>query len=285
MPYIGAHMPISGGMEKALYRGKEIGCDVIQIFTHNTSSWYMRPLNQNQIDAFAEAQEKTGVKPISVHVGYLINVASSDNNIWKSSINSLKKEVERATMLNIPYVVMHPGSHKGAGEEYGIKRISEALRQVIKETGRARILLETTAGQGTSLGCKLEHLADIMEKTGYSDRLGICLDTCHIFAAGYDFRTKEAYNALMGKLEKLIGLDYLFLFHMNDSKKGLGSRVDRHMHIGEGMIGEKALSYFLKDVRFKYHPFIIETPKQKDEKGNDYDIINLKRLRKILRRR
>ncbi len=284
MPYLGAHMSISGGMEKAFYRGKEAGCEVIQIFTHNTSSWYMKPLSQEQIDAFTKAREETGISPVAVHVGYLINIASPDDKIWKSSVSSLLKEVERAVMLNIPYVVMHPGSHKGAGEAYGIKRISEGLKRVIAETEEARILLETTAGQGTSIGYRFEHLADIIDMTGSRDRLGICLDTCHIFAAGYDFRTKEAYDAVMEKLERSIGLDYLFLFHVNDSKKALGSRVDRHMHIGEGMIGETGFAHLLKDHRFRDHAFIIETPKQKDEKGKDYDIINLERLRNIMRR-
>lgn len=283
MPLLGAHMPISRGMEKAIYRGKELGCEVIQIFTHNTSSWYIKPIGKRQVELFIKARKETDVYPVAAHAGYLINIASPDNKIWKNSVNSFLKEVQRATKLNIPYVVMHPGSHKGAGEKYGIKRISEALKKIVAETERAKILLETTAGQGTSIGYKFEHLSDIIERTGQQDRLGICLDTCHILAAGYDFRTKRRYNALMDKLEKLIGLDYLFLFHLNDSKRGLGSRIDRHMHIGEGMIGKKGFAYFLRDSRFKNHAFIIETPKEKDEKGKDYDIINLKRLREIMR--
>lgn len=283
MPRLGAHMPISGGIEKALFKGKEIGCEVIQIFTHNTSSWYMKPLSQEQIDSFMKAKEETGIDVISAHVGYLINLASPDNRIWKMSIKALLKEVERAIKLKIPYVVMHPGSHKGSGEVQGIKRISDGLKNVLNQTEGVKILLETTAGQGTSIGYRFEHLSDIIEKTGYESRLGICLDTCHIFAAGYDFRTKDAYNNLMKELENKIGLDYLFLFHLNDSKKELGSKVDRHMHIGEGMIGKKGFEYFLKDNRFKNHSFIIETPKEMDKNGKDYDIINFERLREIMR--
>jgi deoxyribonuclease-4 len=284
MPYIGAHMPISGGMEKALYEGKRLGCEVVQIFTHNTNSWYMKPISSEQLELFEDAKKKTKVIPVSVHVGYLINIASSENRIWKNSVNALKKEVQRAELLGIPYVVMHPGAHKGAGEKEGIKRISEGLKEVIFDTSqKTRILLETTAGQGTSIGYRFEHLSEIIEKVAVPERMGVCLDTCHIFSAGYDFRTQEQYEALMEELEKLIGIDYVFLIHINDSKKECGSRVDRHMHIGKGKIGEKGLGFFLKDNRFKDISFIIETPKEKDENGVDYDIINLQRLRQIIK--
>ena len=277
-------MPISGGMEKALFEGKRVGCEVIQIFTHNTNTWHMKPISSEQLELFEKAKKETKVIPISVHVGYLINLASPEDRIWKRSVNALKKEIQRAKLLGIPYVVMHPGAHKGAGEENGIRKIAEGLKEVISDSPQnTKILLETTAGQGTSIGYRFEHLAEIMEKVGIPERIGICLDTCHIFSAGYDFRTEEQYEALIEELEKLIGIDYVFLIHMNDSKKECGSRVDRHMHIGKGKIGEKGLSYFLKDNRFKETPFIIETPKGKDEKGIDYDIINLQKLRQILK--
>ncbi len=277
-------MPISGGMEKALFEGKRVGCEVIQIFTHNTNTWHMKPISSEQLELFENAKKETKVIPISVHVGYLINLASPEDRIWKRSVNALKKEIQRAELLGIPYVVMHPGAHKGAGEENGIRKIAEGLKEVISDSSQnTKILLETTAGQGTSIGYRFEHLAEIMEKVGIPERIGICLDTCHIFSAGYDFRTEEQYEALIKELEKLIGIDYVFLIHMNDSKKECGSRVDRHMHIGKGKIGEKGLSYFLKDNRFKEIPFIIETPKGKDEKGIDYDIINLQKLRQILK--
>lgn len=283
MPKLGAHIPISKGLEKALFEGKRIGCEVIQIFTHNANSWYMKPLSKEQIELFERAKEETKIKPISVHVGYLINVASPEQRVWKNSVKALKKELERANKLKIPYVVMHPGSHKGAGEKKGIEKISMALKEVLNETEfNGRLLLETTAGQGTSIGYRFEHLADIIEKTGILEKLGICIDTCHIFAAGYDFREKDGYEKTIRELEKLIGLDYLFLFHINDSKKECGSRIDRHMHIGEGLIGIKGLSFFLKDKRFSKHPFIIETPKETDKNGIDYDIINLSRLKQIL---
>ena len=277
-------MPISGGMEKALFEGKRVGCEVIQIFTHNTNTWHMKPISSEQLELFEKAKKETKVIPISVHVGYLINIASPEDRIWKRSVNALKKEIQRAELLGIPYVVMHPGAHKGAGEENGIRKIAEGLKEVISDSSQnTKILLETTAGQGTSIGYRFEHLAEIMEKISIPERIGICLDTCHIFSAGYDFRTEEQYEALIEELEKLVGIDYVFLIHMNDSKKECGSRVDRHMHIGKGKIGEKGLSYFLKDNRFKETPFIIETPKGKDEKGIDYDIINLQKLRQILK--
>ncbi len=284
MPYIGAHISISGGMEKALFKGKRLGCEVVQIFTHNTSSWYMKPISSEQLELFEKAKKETKVIPVSVHVGYLINLASFEDKIWKNSVNALKKEIQRAELLGIPYVVMHPGAHKGVGEKEGIKRISEGLKEVISETSqKTKILLETTAGQGTSIGYRFEHLSEIMERVNSPNRMGICLDTCHIFSAGYDFRTKEQYEALIRELERIIGIDYVFLIHINDSKKECGSRVDRHMHIGKGKIGEKGLAYFLKDNRFKEVPFIIETPKEKYGKGIDYDIINLQRLKQIIR--
>ncbi len=283
MPILGAHMPISGGIEKAFFRGKEVGCNAIQIFTHNTNSWHIKSFTQEQIDKFIRAKEETGIVPVSVHVGYLINIASPEKRIWRNSVKALLTEIQRAMILTINYVVIHPGAHKGAGELYGIKKIVEGLKEVIEKTENTKILLETTAGQGTTIGYKLEHLADIINMTGYKNRLGICLDTCHIFAAGYDFRTKEKYEKLIYELERTIGLNYLFLFHINDSKKELGSRIDRHMHIGEGMIGYKGLSFFLRDNRFKNHIFIIETPKGKNKKGQDYDIVNLHRLNNLIR--
>jgi len=213
----------------------------------------------------------------------LINLASPDEKIWDRSIRALLKEPIELHGDRVSYLVMHPGSHRGSGEAQGIKRITDGLKIVIHQIEDVKILLETTAGQGTSIGYKFEHLADIIDKTGYKDRLGICIDTCHIFAAGYDFRTKEAYNSFINELENRIGLDYIFLFHINDSKKELGSKVDRHMHIGKGMIGIKGFKYFLKDKRFKNHSFIIETPKEKDENGKDYDIINLNTLREIIK--
>ena len=278
MPYLGAHMPISDGIESSLYEGKRIGCDVIQIFTHGTTSWYVKSLTEEKIEAFKRARKETGIIPVSVHVVYLINIASSEKRIWRNSVNLLKKEIERTEALDIPYVVMHPGSHKGAGEDKGIENIVRGLKKVIEETSdKVKILLETTAGQGTSIGYRFEQLAEIMEKVD-SERIGICVDTCHIFAAGYDFRTKQGYERIINEIEDLIGLEYLLLFHVNDSKKDCGLRIDRHMHIGKGMIGKEAIGFFLKDRRFKNHPFILETPKE-----DDYDIINLEILRQIIK--
>ncbi len=274
-------MPISEGLDRAVFKGKEIGCEVIQIFTHNTTSWKISPISEKEIELFEKAKKETGIEVVSAHAGYLINLASPERRIWNGSIRLMIKEIERAKILKIPNLVLHPGSHKGSGEKEGIKKVAEALRRIISQTDTVRILLETTAGQGTSIGYRLEHLQEIMERVGQTERLGICIDTCHVFCAGYDLRKKEGYEIFMKEVENRIGLDYLFLLHINDSKKECGSRIDRHAHIGEGRIGEDAFRYFLKDKRLKDVPFIIETPKQISKDGIDYDIINLEKLRKM----
>jgi deoxyribonuclease-4 len=283
MPPLGAHMSISGGLHKALERGEKTGCQVIQIFTKNRNRWKCKALSKKEIDLFDEVREKASVTPVAVHNSYLINLASPRPNVAKESLHALLDELRRAELLRIPYLVMHPGAHLGEGESKGLLRIVEGINRVHDRTEgyNVKILLETTAGQGTNLGYCFDHLAEIIERTESKNRLGVCFDTCHAFAAGYDFRNPTSYQELFRKFDDIIGLNRLMLFHLNDSKKGLGSRVDRHEHPGIGKIGLQAFSLLLNDDKFSHHPFLLETPKGKDENGVDLDIINLNLLREL----
>lgn len=287
MPLLGAHMSIAGGLHRAPLRGKETGCEVIQVFTRNRNRWKGGKLSQKDIDLFHKACEETAILPVAVHNSYLINLASTRPHVSKKSFRALLEELERAELLKIPYLVLHPGAHLGSGERRGLRRIAEAIDRVHDRTKdyRVKILLETAAGQGTSLGYRFEHLAKILELAVSRERLGVCLDTCHLFAAGYDFRTHKTYGQLVKEFDKIVGLNHLMLFHINDSKNDLGSRVDRHEHPGSGFIGLQGLSFFLNDPRFAHLPFLIETPKGKDEKGVDLDIVNLNALRFLIKKR
>jgi deoxyribonuclease-4 len=274
-------MSISGGLHNALLRGEKIGCQVIQIFTRNRSRWRCKALSKKEIDTFHEIRDRVAVTPVAAHNSYLINLASPRSNVGKESFHALLDELGRAELLGIPYLVMHPGAHLGDGESKGLLRISEGINRIHDRTERysVKILLETTAGQGTNLGYRFDHLAEIIERTESKDRLGVCFDTCHAFVAGYDFRNQTTYKGLFKKFDDVIGLDRLNIFHINDSKKELGSRVDRHEHPGAGTIGLQAFSQLLNDDRFKELPFLLETPKGKDNNGVDLDMINLNLLR------
>jgi deoxyribonuclease-4 len=286
MPLLGAHMSISGGLYKAPLKGREAGCQVIQIFTRNRNRWKSKKLPTKEIDLFHKACEETSIRVVAAHSSYLINLASTRSHVFKKSVHALLQELERAELLEIPYLVMHPGAHVGGGEKKGLKRIAVALNDVLERTSdyRVKILLETTAGQGTSLGYRLEHLAEILEMTESQVRLGICMDTCHAFAAGYDFRTAKAYRQFLKEFDRILGLDCLGLFHINDSKNGLGSRVDRHEHPGAGCIGLKPFSFFLNDPKLAHLPFLIETPKGKNKDGLDWDRVNLNLLRSLIKK-
>lgn len=283
MPPLGAHMSIAGGLHKALVRGEKVGCQVIQIFTKNNNRWKSKGLSKEEIDAFDETREKALLRPVAVHDSYLINLASPRPDVAEKSFEALLDELERAERLNIPFLVIHPGAHLGEGESRGISRISEGINKIHGLTGgcHVKILLEITAGQGTNLGYRFEHLAEIIDKTVHKDRIGVCFDTCHAFAAGYDFRSLKTYRALFKNFDEIIGINRLMLFHINDSKKGLGSRVDRHEHIGAGTIGLWAFSRLLNDERFRTLPFLLETPKGKDKNGVDLDRTNLNLLRRL----
>lgn len=286
MPLLGAHMSIAGGLHRAPLRGRETGCQVIQIFTRNRNRWKSKKLSAKEIDLFHKACDQASILVVAAHNSYLINLASTRSHVLEKSFHALLQELERAELLEIPYLVMHPGAHVGDGEKKGLRKIADSLNRVFEQTSnyRVKILLEMTAGQGSSLGYRLEHLAEILEMIESQERLGVCMDTCHAFAAGYDFRTAKAYRQFFGEFDRILGLDLLRLLHINDSKNGLASRVDRHEHPGAGSIGLKAFSLFLNDPKLAHLPFLIETPKGKNKAGLDWDVVNLNLLRSLIKK-
>lgn len=275
----GAHMSIAGGVHRAFERGQKAGCRTIQIFLKNSNQWKAKPLTEEDRALFKNAQKQSGIRPVIAHDSYLINLASPDKSLQRKSIEALIEEMERANFLNVPYLVLHPGAHVGSGVEAGIELISAALKHALDAVEPpVALLLENTAGQGSSLGHSFEHLAAIMEKFPYQDRVGVCLDTCHLFAAGYDIRTQESYKATIQDFDRLIGVKKIWAFHINDSKKELGSHVDRHAHIGQGCIGLEAFRCLVNDRRFVRIPKILETPKGLEL---EEDIVNLATLNSL----
>jgi deoxyribonuclease-4 len=276
---IGAHMSIAGGISKAFERGQSVQCRTIQIFLKSSNQWKAKPLTEEDKILFQEAQKTSGIHPVVAHDSYLINLASPDSGLYEKSLAAFIEEMERANFLGVPYLVLHPGAHVGSGVEAGIARIAAALNQAFARVDSpVTILLENTAGQGSGLGYRFEELASIMEKIKEDGRVGICLDTCHAFAAGYDIRTKDAYASVMREFDRLIGIKKIRAFHVNDSKKELGSRVDRHAHIGQGFIGLEGFRCLINDKRFMKIPKILETPKGPDLAE---DRINLATLRSL----
>lgn len=296
-PVLGAHLSVAGGLECAITNAAALGCECVQIFVKNQRQWRAPPLGMDQIARFRAAQSATGVAPIVAHASYLLNLASPDDRVRLRSVEALTDELQRCDAVGVAYVVLHPGAHlnnaecgmanaeKGitAAEQAGIERIALSLDEVHRRCAgfRTMILLETTAGQGTSIGWRFEQLRAILDGVRERDRVGICLDSCHLFAAGYDFRSPEAYAATIGELDRAIGLAHVKCIHMNDSKRELGSRVDRHEHIGKGRIGKNGFAHFINDPRFAGVPMILETPKGVDGRGTDLDKVNLKRLRAL----
>ena len=281
MDYLGAHMSISGGLSKAIDRGSAAGCGVIQIFTQNSNQWRGKAVSDSEVSLFREKREAAGLCDIVSHDIYLINLAAAPGEVRDKSLAGFLEEMERCARLGIDKIVMHPGSHVGEGEETGIKRIVEAFDQLLEEgkdfTGK--ILLETTAGQGTNIGYRFEHLGEIRDRSAFPDRFAFCFDTCHTFAAGYDFTTAEGYRQVFADFDRILGLENLLAFHFNDSKKGLGSRVDRHEHIGQGVLGLSGFRFLMNDERFVSVAKILETPKGDNE---EMDAINLKTLRDLV---
>jgi deoxyribonuclease-4 len=271
-------MSISGGLPLALERGGSIGCNAVQLFVKNRNQWRARPLGRGEAASFRKAAGGFRREFILAHSIYLINLASPEPNISKKSRRGFLEEMRRAERLGIAYMVLHPGSHKGAGEAAGIATIIENLDYVLEKTdgNRLIVLLETTAGQGNSIGHDFEQLAEIIEGAKRKDRLGVCFDTCHSFAAGYDLRSRRAYKKTFDHFDDVIGLERLKAFHLNDSLREIGSRVDRHTHIGKGKLGLQAFSHLVNDERFFDRPMILETPKGPDMKE---DIRNLRVLR------
>ena len=276
---LGAHMSISGGVEKAVVRGQEVGCEAMQIFTKNSNQWKAKPLTSTEVTAFRDACQAAGIGPVIAHSAYLINLAAPDEALYEKSIQAFLDELQRCELLGIPYLVVHPGAHMGTGEEQGLKRITAAIDRIHRETPKmqAAIALEITAGQGTVLASKFEHFATLLEQVDEPERLGFCLDTCHLLAAGYDFRTPEDYVQMMEAWDDLVGIERIRVIHLNDSKKDLGSRVDRHEHIGQGCIGTKGFELLLNDSRLAELPMVLETPKD-----DDADVRNLATLRRLI---
>ncbi len=276
----GAHMSIAGGMHKAFERGKRARCRTIQIFLKNSNQWKAKLLTEQDRTLFQSAQRATGIRPVVAHDSYLINLGSPDAGLYRKSLDAFVEEMKRANFLGVPSLILHPGAHMGAGIKVGAARVAKALRRALDLVEPpVALLLENTAGQGSSLGWRFEQLAAIMEQTKNPDRIGVCIDTCHAFAAGYDIRTEEGYEETMREFDRLIGVERIRAFHVNDSRKDLGSRVDRHFHIGKGRLGLDAFRFLVNDRRFAAIPKILETPKGPDLRE---DIRNLSILRRLL---
>lgn len=280
----GAHCSTAGGLHKALERAQLIHAECVQIFVKNNMQWFGKPYQPAEVAEYQTELGRRTLQPVFGHTGYLINLAAPPSDNRDKSIKSLIQEVELATTIDLPFLVLHPGAHLGDGEEAGLERVAQGLNEVfrITRTSRVRIALENTAGQGSCLGFKLAHLAAIYEKVDRPERLGICLDTAHFLAAGYDIRTPKGWEAALAELDGLVGLKQILAFHLNDSKTDLGSRVDRHEHIGRGRIGREAFRHIVNDGRFEKHPACLETPKSDDLHE---DIENLKVLRSLVGQR
>ena len=276
-------MSTAGGLEKALLHASKAGCDCVQVFVKNQRQWHAKPLSDEQIALFNATRAENGITPVIAHAGYLINLASPDRSLRARSLRCLVDELERCAAIGVSGLVLHPGAHMGRGPATGIKRVARSLDIVHDRAGDCptQILLETTAGQGTTLGRTFDELASIIHAIRAPERIGVCLDTCHLFAAGYDFRTRDGYDAMVDEMIATVGIARIRCIHTNDSKTPCGSHVDRHDHIGKGEIGIEGFKHFVRDERFFGLPFILETPKGKDGRGADFDKLNLKRLRRL----
>ncbi len=278
---LGAHMSIAGGTDMAIERARSINCTAMQMFVKNNMQWFARPLARHEITRFRDHRQRGVPLSIFAHANYLINLAATNVQFHANSIRSLSEELVRADQLELPFLVLHPGAHLGAGEEAGLEKIIESIDRVLSGLPKikTRIALETTAGQGSCLGSKFEHLDYIIRGVREPQRLCVCLDTAHIFAAGYDISSEGAVRKTFREFDRVIGLDRLVAIHLNDSKTAAGSRVDRHEHIGEGKIGLAAFRFIMCNRRFRKIPKVLETPKGKELKE---DVINLKRLRRLI---
>lgn len=277
----GAHMSIAGGFDKAVDRAEQAGCDAVQIFTKNNNQWRAKPIDDEMVERLAARLAETGIRPVVAHDSYLINLASPVDELWEKSINAMRIELERCEQLSVPFLVTHPGAFVKSSEEEGIERIAQALNRIHVDLPGYQVLtlLETTAGQGSSIGHRFEQLAAIIEKVEMPDRVGYCLDTCHVFAAGYEIRTDDGYAETIESFDSILGLDNLKVFHFNDSKREFGSHRDRHEHIGMGEIGLDGFRHFVNDPRFQDRAALLETPKSDDLHE---DIENLARLRGLV---
>jgi deoxyribonuclease-4 len=283
MPLFGAHMSIAGGCHNALLIAQAHGCATVQLFTKNSNQWNAKDLTDAEVNLFRKTLRQTKLRLPMAHDSYLINLASPDEALYRRSIEAFVIELQRAERLGLRYLVTHPGAHVDSGEEAGLARVVSALDEVHGRCPdfRVQVLLETTAGQGSCLGHRFEHLAWIFERVKDPSRLGVCFDTCHVFAAGYALAPATEYQATMRAFDKVIGLRRLKVFHVNDSLKPFGSRVDRHAHIGQGHLGLEPFRLLVNDRRFRSRPMVLETPKEEREEG-DMDTVNLGVLRSLV---
>jgi len=281
-PLLGAHMSIQGGAHRAIERGQALGCTAIQMFTRNNIQWRAKPLTGDDVQRFRDAWAASAMGPLVAHANYLIDLASDDERVVRLSLDGLVVEFRRAAALGIPWVVLHPGCHKGAGEEAGLWQIAEMAARALDATSDLPVglLLETTAGQGTALGYRFEQLAWLLGAIEPRGRVGVCFDTCHVFTAGYDIRTARGYRAVMREFDRVVGIDQIHALHVNDSKAELGSRVDRHEHIGRGKLGFAPFRRLMRDRRLARVPKLLETPKA-DNRRKEWDAINLATLRRL----
>jgi deoxyribonuclease-4 len=290
MPRLGAHLSIAGGLPRAIDRAEASRCEALQIFTKSVGQWRARPIPDEEAARFRARARETGL-PVVAHNSYLINIAAADRALRAKSIAALREEIDRAELLGLDGLVMHPGSYTIGTEAQGLRLIAAGLAAIFRSRprGRVRILLEHTAGQGTNLGHRFEHLAAIIERLDGSPRVGVCLDTCHLLAAGYDVCSEAGYRATFADFDRIIGLDRLALFHLNDSKKPCGSRVDRHEHIGRGHLGLDPFRWILTDPRFRSLPMVLETPKletpesRRRSDADPWDMRNLRTLRQLMK--
>lgn len=264
MALIGAHMSVAGGLDKAFERADALGCESMQIFTRSQRQWQARPVSLQEAEGFYRAWQRSNVKAVVSHASYLINIASPDAAVRAKSAAALREEVERCRHLNIDDIVLHPGFAMDAGVDAATTNIAETLLRLFDATQeyKTRILLETMAGQGTCVGGDLAHFTEILDKANWHPRIGLCIDTCHIFAAGYDLRSSDAYERLVAAADKHVGLSRVRCWHLNDSKAARGTHLDRHAHLGEGEIGLHPFALLMNDERFEETPTILETPKE-----------------------
>lgn len=285
---LGAHVSISGGIDLAPVEARKIGCDVMQIFSKNQQQWTSSPLKPEAVEAFRRNVKDQRIQSVGVHTSYLINLGSPQPSLQERSRAAFKEEIQRAEMLGANHLIFHPGAHTGSGESAGLASIASGVRWALEETSdcKVRVLLETAAGQGSTLGSTFEQLAHMLSSIDATDRTGICFDTCHVFAGGYDFRTEKGYRSTMEKLESTVGSKHVMAFHVNDALSDFGSRVDRHANIGDGNIGLAGFRSLLNDKRFATVPGYLETP-LKGDKARPYAAYetDLRTLRSLIKKR
>lgn len=281
---LGAHCSIAGGVAGAPLIGAQIGATAIQLFTGSNQQWRTRPISDEEAGRFRRNMAEGGIRVAFAHAMYLINLAAPDPEVFRKSVRAMAEELKRADILGLPFVVIHPGAPKERGARWGIARAAEAVDRACELAGdvRARIALETTAGQGSCIGCAFEEIAAIIDQTEQKERLAVCFDTCHAFAAGYDIRSKEGYEETWRQFDRIVGVRRLAAIHLNDSKGGLGSRIDRHTHIGKGRIGLAGFRLLVNDPRFIRIPMVLETPK--GDEAVRADRKNLAILRRLIKK-